>query len=145
MDGAYFVGRSEILAWINSTLHLNLNKVEEVFSSEPLTITFRITVFLFDFFPSVLLSQSIDGGNGDQPEDFNNNRSGGNWRGGSDRGNSDKGGFRGGRGFGGRGGEREGDRGGFGCRGGGFGGRGGDIGSFGGKGRLDRGGFGGRG
>ncbi|ONI02921.1 hypothetical protein PRUPE_6G229300 [Prunus persica] len=32
MDGAYFVGRSEILAWINSTLHLNLNKVEEACS-----------------------------------------------------------------------------------------------------------------
>lgn len=30
MDSAYFVGRSEILAWINSTLHLNLSKVEEV-------------------------------------------------------------------------------------------------------------------
>lgn len=30
MDGAYFVGRNEILAWINSTLQLNLNKVEEV-------------------------------------------------------------------------------------------------------------------
>ena len=30
MDGAYFVGRNEILAWINSTLHLNLSKVEEV-------------------------------------------------------------------------------------------------------------------
>ncbi|CAN4079719.1 unnamed protein product [Withania somnifera] len=29
MDGAYFVGRSEILSWINSTLHLNLSKVEE--------------------------------------------------------------------------------------------------------------------
>ncbi|OIT27071.1 PREDICTED: microtubule-associated protein RP/EB family member 1C [Nicotiana attenuata] len=29
MDAAYFVGRSEILAWINSTLHLNLSKVEE--------------------------------------------------------------------------------------------------------------------
>ncbi|XP_008233436.1 PREDICTED: protein RNA-directed DNA methylation 3 [Prunus mume] len=89
-------------------------------------------------------SQSIDGGNGDQPEDFNNNRSGGNWRGGSGRGNSDRGGFRGGRGFGCGGGEREGDRGGFGRRGG-FGGRGGDRGSFGGRGRSDRGGFGGRG
>jgi len=33
MDSAYFVGRSEILAWINSTLHLNLSKVEEVISS----------------------------------------------------------------------------------------------------------------
>ncbi|XP_043711898.1 microtubule-associated protein RP/EB family member 1C-like [Telopea speciosissima] len=29
MDSAYFVGRSEILAWINSTLQLNLSKVEE--------------------------------------------------------------------------------------------------------------------
>ncbi|XP_027077795.1 microtubule-associated protein RP/EB family member 1C-like [Coffea arabica] len=29
MDSAYFVGRSEILTWINSTLHLNLTKVEE--------------------------------------------------------------------------------------------------------------------
>ncbi|KAK1261128.1 Microtubule-associated protein RP/EB family member 1C [Acorus gramineus] len=30
MDSAYFVGRTEILAWINSTLQLNLSKVEEV-------------------------------------------------------------------------------------------------------------------
>ncbi|KAJ6824302.1 microtubule-associated protein RP/EB family member 1C-like [Iris pallida] len=29
MDAAYFVGRGEILAWINSTLQLNLSKVEE--------------------------------------------------------------------------------------------------------------------
>ncbi|KAG9145271.1 hypothetical protein Leryth_008228 [Lithospermum erythrorhizon] len=29
MDPAYFVGRSEILTWINSTLCLNLSKVEE--------------------------------------------------------------------------------------------------------------------
>ncbi|KAK9163818.1 hypothetical protein Syun_004720 [Stephania yunnanensis] len=32
MDAAYFVGRTEILAWINSTLHLNLSKVEEAAS-----------------------------------------------------------------------------------------------------------------
>ncbi|XP_062102644.1 microtubule-associated protein RP/EB family member 1C [Humulus lupulus] len=32
MDAAYFVGRSEILAWINSTLHLSLSKVEEACS-----------------------------------------------------------------------------------------------------------------
>ncbi|XP_038999927.1 microtubule-associated protein RP/EB family member 1C-like [Hibiscus syriacus] len=32
MDGAYFVGRYEILAWINSTLHLNLSRVEEACS-----------------------------------------------------------------------------------------------------------------
>ncbi|VAH04849.1 unnamed protein product [Triticum turgidum subsp. durum] len=30
MDGAYFVGRNEILAWINTTLQLGLAKVEEV-------------------------------------------------------------------------------------------------------------------
>lgn len=30
MDSAYFVGRSEILAWMNSTLNLSLTKVEEV-------------------------------------------------------------------------------------------------------------------
>ncbi|KAK9740381.1 hypothetical protein RND81_03G031100 [Saponaria officinalis] len=32
MDSAYFVGRSEILSWINSTLHLHLSKVEEAAS-----------------------------------------------------------------------------------------------------------------
>ncbi|KAM7262950.1 hypothetical protein ACFE04_000633 [Oxalis oulophora] len=32
MDPAYFVGRTEILAWIKSTLHLNLSKVEEACS-----------------------------------------------------------------------------------------------------------------
>ncbi|KAJ8770710.1 hypothetical protein K2173_021357 [Erythroxylum novogranatense] len=32
MDSAYFVGRSEILAWINSTLRLNVSKVEEACS-----------------------------------------------------------------------------------------------------------------
>ncbi|XP_010550348.1 PREDICTED: microtubule-associated protein RP/EB family member 1C-like [Tarenaya hassleriana] len=32
MGSAYFVGRSEILAWINSTLQLNLSKVEEACS-----------------------------------------------------------------------------------------------------------------
>jgi hypothetical protein len=30
MDGAYFVGRGEILNWINATLQLSLAKVEEV-------------------------------------------------------------------------------------------------------------------
>ncbi|KAH9546575.1 hypothetical protein CY35_12G103800 [Sphagnum magellanicum] len=32
MDAAYFVGRNEILAWVNSTLHLALSKVEEAAS-----------------------------------------------------------------------------------------------------------------
>ncbi|KMZ61275.1 Microtubule-associated protein RP/EB family member 1C [Zostera marina] len=32
MDGAYFVGRGEILTWINSTLELHLTKVEEAAS-----------------------------------------------------------------------------------------------------------------
>ncbi|KAK2973526.1 hypothetical protein RJ640_010581 [Escallonia rubra] len=32
MDSAYFVGRNEILAWINARLHLNLSRVEEAAS-----------------------------------------------------------------------------------------------------------------
>ncbi|KAM0936816.1 putative microtubule-associated protein RP/EB [Dioscorea sansibarensis] len=32
MDGAYFVGRSEILTWINATLQLSLSRVEEAAS-----------------------------------------------------------------------------------------------------------------
>jgi hypothetical protein len=35
MDGAYFVGRNEILAWINTTLQLGLSKVEEVSGARP--------------------------------------------------------------------------------------------------------------
>lgn len=32
MDEAYFVGRREILDWLNSTLQLNLTKIEETAS-----------------------------------------------------------------------------------------------------------------
>lgn len=41
MDGAYFVGRGEILHWINATLQLSLVKVEEVrpLLSSPLFVT----------------------------------------------------------------------------------------------------------
>lgn len=30
MDSAYFVGRNEILGWINDRLQLNLTRIEEV-------------------------------------------------------------------------------------------------------------------
>jgi RP/EB family microtubule-associated protein len=30
MDSAYFVGRNEILNWINNRLQLNLSRIEEV-------------------------------------------------------------------------------------------------------------------
>ncbi|XP_042496311.1 microtubule-associated protein RP/EB family member 1B-like [Macadamia integrifolia] len=32
MDGAYFVGRNEILSWVNATLQLNISRVEEAAS-----------------------------------------------------------------------------------------------------------------
>ena len=32
MEGAFFVGRKEIIDWINTTLDLNLTKVEETAS-----------------------------------------------------------------------------------------------------------------
>lgn len=33
MDSAYFVGRNEILGWINDCLHLSLSRIEEVYRS----------------------------------------------------------------------------------------------------------------
>ena len=45
MDGAYFVGRGEILHWINATLQLSLAKVEEV---RPLLSSPLVTLVLFD-------------------------------------------------------------------------------------------------
>lgn len=50
MDGAYFVGRNEILTWINATLQLSLSRVEEV--SRGLLL---ICVFFF-----LLVSMAVD-------------------------------------------------------------------------------------
>jgi RP/EB family microtubule-associated protein len=32
MDGAFFVGRKEVVDWINQTLNLNINKIEDTAS-----------------------------------------------------------------------------------------------------------------
>ena len=32
MDGAFFVGRKELVEWVNSTLELNIDKIEETAS-----------------------------------------------------------------------------------------------------------------
>lgn len=46
MDGAYFVGRNEILAWINTTLQLSLAKVEEVRISPSLSTSCSNRLFV---------------------------------------------------------------------------------------------------
>lgn len=35
MDGAYFVGRSELISWLNDFLKMNFTKVEETASGAP--------------------------------------------------------------------------------------------------------------
>lgn len=45
MDGAYFVGRNELLAWINSALQLNLSKIEEVVNSQYIPNSLLLPVF----------------------------------------------------------------------------------------------------
>jgi hypothetical protein len=44
MDGAYFVGRNEILTWINTTLQLGLAKVEEVLDFLPLPLPLPLSL-----------------------------------------------------------------------------------------------------
>ncbi|PKU60082.1 Microtubule-associated protein RP/EB family member 1A [Dendrobium catenatum] len=56
MDGAYFVGRNEILTWINATLQLSLSRVEEDY------LFCLIRVFVeFKFHPSLYVLQAASG------------------------------------------------------------------------------------
>lgn len=47
MDGAYFVGRNEILAWINDRLQLNLARVEQVNSEFPVFRFLNLLILWF--------------------------------------------------------------------------------------------------
>ena len=40
MDGAFFVGRKEIVDWINATLEVNIDKIEDTAS-----VTFSLCVY----------------------------------------------------------------------------------------------------
>ncbi|MQM13096.1 hypothetical protein Taro_046018, partial [Colocasia esculenta] len=48
MDGAYFVGRNDILSWINTTLQLNLSKIEEVIMTMELVASGAVQCQLMD-------------------------------------------------------------------------------------------------
>jgi RP/EB family microtubule-associated protein len=63
MDGAFFVGRKEIIDWINTTLRLNLAKIEDTSNGavacqlldimhpgQVITIFIIIIVFLFNYY-----------------------------------------------------------------------------------------------
>jgi RP/EB family microtubule-associated protein len=66
MDSAYFVGRNEILSWINDRLHLNLSRIEEAASGavqcQMLDMTFpgvvpmHKVILLFTFYRHLLFA-----------------------------------------------------------------------------------------
>lgn len=60
MDSAYFVGRNEILGWINDRLQLNLSRIEEVIKIEYIKPIFPLGNFDFEFENDIVLNPRLN-------------------------------------------------------------------------------------
>lgn len=47
MDSAYFVGRNELLSWINARLHLTFSRIEEVTTNFFLSLEDLLSFFFY--------------------------------------------------------------------------------------------------